>query len=367
MKKMFPFMLAIAFLGCASLSAAEEVFPKPLCLEGVCVYINAKGEPEFGGKIFYSAHRFSPNGLAAVRVKQFDGKYGFINAKGEAATPFTLDGKYGMYDFAPNGLAKIKLDERYGYIDKDSFTSGKLAMKTTFDEAGDFAANGLALVKKVDKYGYINAQGELIIPATFSHASPFAANGLAVVVTNDSKYGYINSKGEMVIPAKFDHAADFSSNGLAAVEVKTYESKYGYINSKGEMVIPAKFDKAEMFTSNGLARVGMCRDDCDPRDGYLYGYIDRQGQAVIPPSLKKAFDFTSDGLAFVETSDSKEGYINAKGKTVIAGKFNDVSLKEDVNGIHEVKQNGKWILIDATGKEYRSKAYDILKKELTQK
>lgn len=368
MKKMFQFIVVIALLGSASFIVAEDSFPKPLCLDGTCVYVNPKGEPVFGGKIFYYAHHFSQNGLAAVRVEQFSNKYGFINTKGEAATPFTLDASLGMYDFAPNGLAKIKFENRYGYISKDSFVTGKLAMKVTFDEASDFAPNGLALVKKIDKYGYINAQGEMVIPATYRSAYPFAANGLAVVVTNDSKYGYINSKGEMVIPAKFDHAADFGSNGLAAVQVRTYESKYGFINTKGEMVIPAKFDTAEMFTSNGLARVGIDTvGDGDKRD-YLYGYVNDQGKLIIPVSFKYAGHFKSNGFAEVEVNN-KWVFINAKGEIVTQEKFNDIFkfYPNIENGLYEIKRNGKVILIDATGKEYSSKAYEILKKAVNKK
>ena len=110
------------------------------------------------------------------------------------------------------GFAVVEKDGKYGYIN----TKGEQAIECKFDYAKDFN-EGFAAVEKDGKYGYINIKGEQVIEYKFDGAWDFS-EGFAKV-KKDGKYGYINTKGCFVIFDEskneievFDKVIDRSNN-----------------------------------------------------------------------------------------------------------------------------------------------------------
>ena len=90
------------------------------------------------------------------------------------------------------GFAVVKKDGKWGYIN----TKGEQIVECKFDDAYYFN-EGFARVKKDGKWGYINTKGEQIIECKFDDAYCFS-EGFAWV-EKDGKWGYINTKGCFVI------------------------------------------------------------------------------------------------------------------------------------------------------------------------
>ena len=155
-----------------------------------------------------------------------DGKWGYINARGEWAIPPRFD--YADA-FAADGLARAESDGKWGFIN----ARGEWVIPPQFDHVEAFAAGGLAMAVSGGKCGYINIKGEWVIPPRFGGAGDFAAGGLALANSKDG-YGYINTRGEWAIPPQFYHAYDFNANGLALVA----NEKLSYINARGDFVVP---------------------------------------------------------------------------------------------------------------------------------
>jgi len=126
-------------------------------------------------------------------------------------------------------LFKNEQDGKYGFIN----TKGEQVIECKFDEAWVFS-EGLAAVKKDGKWGYINTKGKQVVECKFDDAWGFS-EGLAQV-KKDDKWGYINTKGEQVIECKFDHTHDFKK-GLAKV---MQDGQWVVINTKGNFIV---FDK----------------------------------------------------------------------------------------------------------------------------
>ena len=59
------------------------------------------------------------------------------------------------------------MDGKYGYINE----RGEMVIPCQYDSAGNFSSNGLARVKIDGKYGYINEKGEVVIPAEYSYVT----------------------------------------------------------------------------------------------------------------------------------------------------------------------------------------------------
>ena len=285
------------------------------------------------------------------------------------------------------GLSTVKKDGKYGFINK----KGELVIPRIpckeYKYVGPFS-EGLACVGWIEddcsnRSGYIDVNGNMVVDLNTKYEviGDFH-DGLASVRTWEGKCGFINKNGQEIIPCKYLHASDFSE-GLAAVDFESsYDKSYnlvykhsGYIDTNGNVVISSKKYREIYGFHNGLALV--------KRD-YKAGYIDKSGMEVIPCSYSNASDF-SEGLALTEIGGQDGYYINIRGQQVL--KFSDIiSPKEDFHeglaivrydkynlyayvntsfkfvfyyfedaksfseGLALVKKNGKWGFIDKNGK-----------------
>ena len=139
--------------------------------------------------------------------------------------------EFDYVDGFNEGFARVQKDGKWGYIN----TKGEQIVECKFDNAWSFN-EGFARVQKDGKWGYINTKGEQAIECKFDDVW-FFSEGLASV-QKDGKWGYINTKGEQIVERKFDYAMDFNE-GFAWVKK---DGKWGRINTKGCFVI---FDESK--------------------------------------------------------------------------------------------------------------------------
>ena len=133
------------------------------------------------------------------------------------------------------GFATVQKDGKFGYIN----TKGEQIVECKFDSVSDFN-EGLAAVLKDGKWGYINTKGEQAIECKFDVAWSFN-EGLAAVL-KDGKWGYINTKGYPVIFDKskneimevFDKVIDRSNNTFY---LSRLGDKFGLLDEKFNVII----------------------------------------------------------------------------------------------------------------------------------
>lgn len=233
-----------------------------------------------------------------------NGKFGYIDEKGNEITPF-------IYDYTrrfENGKASVNKDNKIITIYKTSKNNVIYSkIHTDYD--------GLCRVMNENKYGFIDAKTEEVkIPLIYSNAMDFN-NGYAVVTVGGTwemngtqstltggKMGLINSLGEMVIPANYLQLKSYN-NGF----VLFHNGKgFGFLNLKGEVVIPEKFEDAYPFSEN-LAAVQM---------NGKWGYIDTKGEIQIECQFDSvSLTGFSNGKAKVYKG-SESFYINKKGEKI---------------------------------------------------
>jgi hypothetical protein len=151
-----------------------------------------------------------------------------------------------------DGLAPTGLNGKWGYIN----TKGQVAIPFTFDGAEDFH-EGLASVSVKGNYGYIDEKGNFIIKPAYKCSYMFS-EGLAAVQDKNGKWGYINKSGKVIIKPVYDEANNFSE-GLAYVKAGGTQ-KFIDKNGNTAFVIPASFDKLGYVISypyfvNGLITI----------------------------------------------------------------------------------------------------------------
>ena len=132
------------------------------------------------------------------------------------------------------GFAAVKKDGKWGYIN----TKGELIIECKFDDVNYFN-KGFAVVKKDGKKGYINTKGEQIIECKFDDVRDFY-EGFAPV-QKDDRWGYINTKGCPVIFDKskneievLDKAIDRSNNTFY---LSRLGDKFGLLDENFSVVI----------------------------------------------------------------------------------------------------------------------------------
>ena len=127
--------------------------------------------------------------------------------------------KYDYIGTFVEDFAKVELNGKYGFINQ----KGEEIIPLKYDWAYNFKES-FSIVRLNGKYGFINQKGEEIIPLKYDLLDDFK-EGFARVKLN-SKYGFINQEGEEVISLKYDWVSSFKE-GFATVKLN---SKHGFIN-----------------------------------------------------------------------------------------------------------------------------------------
>lgn len=152
-----------------------------------------------------------------------------------------------------------KRDGKFGYIDK----KGEMIIPPQFERALGFV-EGLGRVGIGDKQGYIDETGKFVIPLKFDEAHPFS-EGLAGARIGE-RFGFIDKSGAFAVPPRYEQVEHFSE-GIAAV---MENGKWGYINRQGDTIAEPQFNTCWPF-NDGVAPV-MGDGNC--------GYIDKSGKPI---------------------------------------------------------------------------------------
>lgn len=268
-----------------------------------------------------------------------DFKQGVINRNGEVIVPR----EYNSITYPKEGLFTAKKGGQYSLYDIEG---NKIVSEDDFDYIID-TSNGLTMVCKEDKIGYVNSAGKLVIPCIFEKGRDFSS-GIAPVF-KDGSWCCIDKTGKELFPIENNYEdVDNYINGLAKVtKLEDGEKIYGIIDDRGKEIIPCGKYKYLSIFSDGLIKVENTSGK---------GFVDKSGKEIIPAIYSALGEF-SEGLAYAKTDfNGNFGFINRKNIFVIP--CNYTSVTSFSNGVARVKQDGKWMLIDKTGKSITKCEYE---------
>lgn len=276
-----------------------------------------------------------------------DGKWGYIDFRGETMTPFE-------YDYAKPfscGMAKVRKNGQTGYINGFVNVKGQFVTNDYLMGAECFH-DGLAITYN-GEYGIVDKQGRLVVPYQPNRIIEDYKDGMAVVLVNRTKYGAYDTNGRLVIPAIYDGMKSFNS-GLALVQI---ESEQFYVRKNGTRLKPASLMYGESFKDN-IATV-------ETNEGR--GFMDTNGKITDLISLHGflkdycEFEDFSEGLAVVSKfcdsdSPSKKGYMNKFGVLVVPTEYDEAYAF--CNGMGKVAKNGHYGYVNSNGKLVIDCIYD---------
>lgn len=192
-------------------------------------------------------------------------------------------------------------------------------VENTIDKKDSTLTTGpLIAFEDSNGHGFKDMKGNIIIPAIYGHCyTDTFSKGLAFLFDSTGSLVAIDRTGKKVLtPYFYDNGPDYIVEGLFRyVENK----KIGFADEDGKIIIPAKYEFVSEFR-DGRACFGS---------GYT---VEGKGE----------MEFMKGG---------KWGFINTKGDTVIAQKYDELCYFDE--GTCVVKEKGKKVTIDVDGKEVK--------------
>ena len=328
LKTLFVSIFLFFLLSILALPAYSQLFNKhlfPVQVDGKWGYINNKGELEIEAT-YEMGYPFS-DGYALVRD---DGEIAVIDTNGEKV--FIPEEGYFVGEKVTNGMLG------YRCIHGESFYNLKKGeyLPPKFDMVRPFSGDLAAFRDKTNKrYGFINKEGEIVIQPQYETCGNFQNEMCAVRF--DGKWGFIKKDGRFNCLNIYTYVKDYGDD-LAAVW--KFSNHIQYINKENEIIfthqiyedvnkLPSSFTPPIYGFSDGMVMV------IDHISG-LFGYKDKEGELAIRYQYKECSDF-KDGLARVKYGD-KWGFIDKKGVFKIAAEYDYVEDFE--NGLARVYRGG---------------------------
>lgn len=231
--------------------------------------------------------------------------------------PVCLDGKWGYID--TNGVMVIEPQFDFSPMEESSEFSFIMRQEEATDDTSEFVVS----ISENGKYGFADRKtGKTVIKHQFDYAGWFNDKGFANI-KKDGKWGIINTKGEFVLEPIYDYISHSDNCELICVE---QNGKSRLINLRGETIADLESEPRQLKELIQTALALMVRDN------------------NLPIPIKKG--------------DNKFDFIDINGKTVFSGKFDDVWIF--YKGTAKFTKNGKWGVIDSTGKIIAKPRYDQL-------
>lgn len=203
-------------------------------------------------------------------------------------------------------IAWVRQNDKIGMIDYN----GNLVLDYQFTEVGKFV-DGLAWVNLGTRIGYVDGDGDVIVQPLYTFAQTYR-NGLALV-GNETGYAVINTEGKTLRTIN----ADMIDTFYEGKAVFRRDGMYGYFSEWSYMeAIPAAYTSADRF-KDGLAIVAKNK---------LMGCIDHKGIEVIPVKYQSVM---RDGNYFIVKQNGKYGLMDKTGKIVVPVNCEYIRLLDD--------------------------------------
>jgi hypothetical protein len=236
------------------------------------------------------------------------------------------------------------------------------------------------------KWGYANLKGEMVIPQQFKISTKFCKSGTALA--HNGNFVLIDRNGEILktdvkkISAKMDFYTTKDGYGIHGVHsgllVFKDGGKWGALGPDGKTVIPFIYDRLTDF-DGGLALaekkgkffVVHKNGDEIPLEiedvkeikqfsegfgivevkGDKWGYVDGKGKVVIAPQFGTVGYF-SGGIAWARSQEGMVGYINKQGEWVIKPQFKTAKELDPESGMAMIETSEGWGYTDMEGNTY---------------
>lgn len=294
-------------------------------------YMNCKGEIVVEAKYDGVGTFDKVNGIGIVHLGE---GWGLVNEKGKELLPIGYsyirdlrEGRVGVLDTLRKGFI---LTDKHGKV-LNSYIMNPIWEFSNGVGAGQ-TKDGLVIFDTTGKEFFRIPEGR---PASIRSFDMVREGRIALWV--DKYVGYWDLEGNQITATKYQQGKPFFE-GRAAVQFK---GKWGFIDASGKEIIPPVYEEVHRF-DGGVTAV------LERKNGKEGWYImDRMGNKVseVPFTYLEEFHF---GVTWA-AREGKYGLINSKGIGVTLPEFDLIGAEQD-GGYFLTQKGGMTGLIDASGK-----------------
>jgi len=170
------------------------------------------------------------NYCAGLYMIKKDGKYGFINEKGN----LRIANRYDSLLCFSDARIGYKLGNKWGFIDVQE----RLVIQPIYDQVFPYE-NGVAIVRQKDKYGLIDPSGKRILSLKYVSIDQLCGNYLLKDIKGD--IGIANVSGDIMLRTDYENITPIGEDLL----VVTQEHKVGLMNYAGYMKLAFQYASIE--------------------------------------------------------------------------------------------------------------------------
>ena len=135
-----------------------------------------------------------------------------------------------MTQYAKNALLLVEKDGKFGFINR----RGEVVIPVFYDNARDFS-DGLALVMQGDKVFWIDESGETVLERPAEYKSYNFYNGCVCIIDDRGLYGLMDRQGNVVTPCQWENSLRLAfANG--EITMVSRDGQKGFLNRQGELV-----------------------------------------------------------------------------------------------------------------------------------
>ncbi len=265
----------------------------------------------------------------------------------EVAAPAKEDRAY-----SPRGIFFVRLYGSWGVIDQQ----GQEVIPPDNEEIRVFQPGRLFRVKRNGRWGLVDWQGKTVLPCRYA-AIGEVEKGLATVILPERTIGLIDTSGSIRIPPAYRRIEPLNSR-YAAILVG---SKYSFYDLEtGKEVVAPRFESIRLLSDKPRLLFIIEQDG-------KQGVINGNGKKVIDPDYAEIKTFFGQTTRFWARQENRWGCLDGREKTIIDFQYEFLDqgvyyFKENQYPAHylQVRKDGKWGVLDATGAEIIAPRFDRL-------
>ena len=337
--------------------------------------INIKGttilEPEYESIIadgYYDEETKYEQAGFVLRIKTDDGyKFGYADERGKIILEPLYNEINRITEITGEDVYLITANNgRYGVV-----KNGKEVLKNEFTEISFDPNNNLLIIQKDNSQGVVDLEGNNIIPIDYDdiiiggkyinaqkgeETLIFDAQGnnidtdilsynqvndnYAIVIDKDNNYNIVDNSGNKKLNQNYTYIEYLDDNKFIA----TIDGKTGIINGDGQVIIEIKYNAIQKIEdSNALQAVDSEQNRTDIIDSEM-----KINEGIANAYISKRDNY----IKLYSETDVK--YYNLDGKEIA---YKEI---EPNNSLYADKKDGKWGLIDNTGKVVVDYEYDMV-------
>jgi WG containing repeat len=269
-----------------------------------------------------------------------------------------------------SGIYRISQNKNVGLLD----TTWALRTPLSYEAVSNFNEYGVALAK--------NKMGLTFIKSTdyktskfYNYVTDFNEFGVSIIRNEINLYGLIDSNLTVITPTQYASIGNFNELGLASACHP--DGKCGFIKYDGKEQIKANYESVGTFNSYGLAVARTVVEHCNGKNEACKAevIIDKNGNTIVPvsdESIAKNWRyqltdslFTGDKYLIINVLENERSlYLLVEKNTfqLITGTPYQAIMAMDRLGNFRVKKDGKWGMIDSTGKILARPTYQAIER-----